>query len=460
MALNQTSTPVTVLVAEDDRDMLEMLDQALRDDGYRVIGASDGDEALAHLKAGDFDIVLTDLKMPKASGLDILRAARARYLHQPVVMMTAFGTIDSAVEAMREGAYSYITKPFDLDDLLGMLRGIAEQVRLRRQSEQFGTPDSASETPFSIVYRSAAFREVMNLVQDVAGSIASVLIVGETGTGKELVAKELHLRGPRRNGPFVALDVNAIPETLLEAELFGHVRGAFTGAERDRVGLVEQANGGTLFLDEVGEISLPVQARLLRFLQERRYRRVGESQERAVDVRLVAATNRDLGAMIRSGEFREDLFYRLSVIQVKIPPLRERREDIPALAYHFLRKHNRDYRVEGFRPDVLDLLIDTDWPGNVRQLESAIEHAVVLRKAGLIQLRDLPEWIRESAPMQPQDIRSLEMVEKAHILRLLEECNGNRSRAARILGINRRTLTRKLHLYGVTDADMDEDDDG
>jgi two-component system response regulator HydG len=323
---------------------------------------------------------------------------------------------------------------------------------MRKQAEDLATAEG-EDTPFPIIFRGRAFRDVIRLVRDVAGSSASVLITGESGTGKELIAREIHRRSRRAERPFVALDVNAIPETLLESELFGHVRGSFTGAVRDKAGMFEQADGGTLFLDEIGNLNLAVQAKLLRFLQERTLRRVGDTREKTVDVRLVTATHRNLKKLMAEGTFREDLFYRLSVIHVEVPTLRERREDIAPLAYHFLRKYNRDLRVDGFRPEVLDLLVDFDWPGNVRQLENAIEHAVILRKAGLIQKGDLPEWVSSQGKAGAPDQRSLEAVEKAHILRLLEECEGNQSRAARILGINRRTLARKLKSYGIATSE-------
>jgi two-component system response regulator HydG len=449
--------PVRVLVAEDDREMLELVEQVLRDEGYAVLTARDGREALAAIEAGKFDVVVSDVKMPGASGIDVLRTARARTLHQPVVLMTAFGSIDAAVEAMKEGAYSYITKPFDLDDLLAILREVAVQVRMRKQAEDLATAEG-EDTPFPIIFRGRAFREVIKLVRDVAKSTASVLITGESGTGKELIAREIHRRSLRAGGAFVALDVNAIPETLLESELFGHVRGSFTGAVRDKAGMFEQADGGTLFLDEIGNFNLAVQAKLLRFLQERTLRRVGDTREKTVDVRLVTATHRNLKKLMAEGTFREDLFYRLSVIHIEVPTLRERREDIAPLAYHFLRKYNKELRVDGFRPEVLDLLVDFDWPGNVRQLENAIEHAVILRKTGLIQKSDLPEWVSSQGKVGASDQRSLEAVEKAHILRLLEECEGNQSRAARILGINRRTLARKLKSYGIAWAEEEGDE--
>ena len=446
---------ITILIAEDDLDMLELLDRVLQEEDFNVIRARSGKEAISIIETGQFDVVLTDLKMPGASGIDVMRAARAKYLYQPVIVMTAFGTIDSAVKAMKEGAYSYITKPFDIDDLILMLRGIASQVRLRKKAFSLSTIEG-EQTAFPIVFRSDAFREVIDMVNKVAASNASVLITGESGSGKELVAREIHRQSDRSEKPFIAIDANAIPETLLESELFGHVKGAFTGAVKDKIGIIEQAHSGTLFLDEIGNLNIGIQSKLLRFLQERKIRRVGEAQEREVDIRLITATNRDLANMIEAEDFREDLFYRLSVVTLKIPALRYRREDIPLLAYHFLRKFNDKFRVEGFRPEVLDMLTDFDWPGNVRQLENAVEHAVILRKAGLIEKEDLPNWSRLKEASEDNKSRSLEIVERSHILRVLEMCDDNKSRAAKVLGINRRTLARKLISYGISEKDEGE----
>ena len=446
---------VTILIAEDDLEMLELLDRVLQDEGFNVVQAKSGKEAISVIEAGQFDIVLTDLKMPGASGMDVLRIARAKYLYQPVILMTAFGTIDSAVNAMKEGAYSYIAKPFDIDDLILLLQEIASQVRLRKKALSFSAIEG-ERTVFPIVFRSDPFREVIDMINKVATSNASVLITGESGSGKELVAREIHRQSDRWEKPFIAIDANAIPETLLESELFGYVKGAFTGAGRDKIGIIEQANMGTLFLDEIGNLSIGIQSKLLRFLQERKIRRVGEAKEREVDIRLITATNRDLDEMIEDEDFREDLFYRLSVVNLKIPALRNRREDIPLLAYHFLRKFNDNFRVEGFRSEVLDMLTDFDWPGNVRQLENAIEHAVILRKAGLIEKTDLPNWLNLKETSESPRSRSLEIIEKNHILQVLEMCGGNKSRAAIVLGINRRTLARKLISYGIDVNDEEE----
>ena len=444
---NQLAMPVRILVAEDDAEMLELLTRVLREEGYRVLTAGDGNEALARIEEGDFDLVLSDIRMPGPDGMEVLRRAMASRLHQPVILMTAFGSISSAVEAMRAGAYHYLTKPFNLDDLLEIVNGAATQIRQLRSIHA-----EAGDAAFPIVFRSAAMTRLLALASEIAPSAASVLITGGSGTGKELLARAIHAISGRGQRPFVPVDCGAIPEGLMESELFGHRRGAFTGSVADKAGIVEEADGGTLFLDEVSNLPASMQAKLLRFLQDRRFRRVGDTVERAVDVRVVSASNRDPRELVEEGTFREDLYYRLAVISLAIPPLRERREDIPPLVYHFIRQFNADagYAVEGVRQDALDLLVDHPWPGNVRQLENVVERAVILRKAGLVQPSDLPPEMSDAAATDSS--RSLDELERQHILQLLEECGGNRSRVARILGISRRTVYRKLRQYGI-DAD-------
>ena len=434
--------PIRVLVAEDDEEMLNLIVRILTDEGYQVIPVRDGLEATRILDGGGFDIVLSDVRMPGASGMEVLGRAMAKHLHQPVVLMTAFGSIESAVQAMRDGAYHYLAKPFDIEDLVTVISGAAEKIRqLREMEREIVVPGGFV---FPIVFRSVVMKELLLLVQEIADSSATVLLTGNSGTGKELLARTIQGMSTRKTRPFVAVDCNAIPESLLESELFGFRRGAFTGAVTNKQGIIEQANGGTLFLDEIGNLSLSVQAKLLRFLQERTYRRIGEVDEQSVDIRLITATNRDLLAEVQKGTFREDLYYRLSVILLKLPDLKDRREDIAPLVYFFIRKFNRGYQVDGVRQDAMDLLVDYAWPGNVRQLENVLERAVILRKAGLIQPRDLPEEIVQT---RAASARSLEEMERQYILRLFRECSGKQSRVARILGINRRTLYRKLRKF-------------
>ena len=440
----RSTEPIRVLIAEDDEEMLELLERVLGEEGYEILTAGDGHQALSRIEEGQFDLFLSDVRMPGPDGMELLRRAMARRLHQPVILMTAFGSISSAVDAMRAGAYHYLTKPFNLDELLEIVTEAAAQIRQFRSVRS-----EAGDDAFPIVFRSQAMADLLAMTKDVAVSSASVLITGGTGTGKELLARAIHVISDRRRGPFVPLDCGAIPEGLLESELFGHQRGAFTGAVADKPGIVEAANGGTLFLDEVGNLPALMQAKLLRFLQDHRFRRVGETAERSVDVRLVSATNRDLKVLVGDGTFREDLYYRLAVFSLHIPNLRERREDIPPLVYHFIRHFNSSdgYAVEGVRQDALDLLIDHAWTGNVRQLENVVERAVILRKAGLVQPADLPPEVA-STPVAGAG-RSLEEMERAHILQLLDECGGNQTRVARILGISRRTVYRKLQQYGI-----------
>ncbi len=441
---SQTAAPVRILVAEDDAEMLELLSRVLRDEGYRVLTASNGHEALARIEEGDFDLVLSDVRMPGPDGMEVLRRAMASRLHQPVILMTAFGSISSAVEAMRAGAFHYLTKPFNLDDLLEIVNGAATQIRQLRSIHA-----EAGDAAFPIVFRSPAMARLLAMAGEVAPTTASVLIAGASGTGKELLARAIHAISGRGQRPFVPVDCGAIPEGLMESELFGHRRGAFTGSIADKAGIFEEADGGTLFLDEVGNLPASMQAKLLRFLQDRRFRRVGDTVERSVDVRVVSASNRDLAEAVAEGAFREDLYYRLAVISLAIPALRERREDIPPLVYHFIRQFNAEagYAVEGVRQDALELLVDHPWPGNVRQLENVVERAVILRKAGLVQPSDLPPEMGSTAAGDSS--RSLDELERQHILQLLEECGGNRSRVARILGISRRTVYRKLREYGI-----------
>jgi DNA-binding NtrC family response regulator len=435
---------IRILVAEDDEQMVDLLQRVLGEEGYQVTAVRDGAQAMAKLEEQPgFDLVLTDLRMPGLDGMELLRRAMARQLRQPVILMTAFGTIDSAVQAMREGAYYYLAKPVHIEDLLEIIGGAADVVRRQRGAESAIPAGDASFFP--IVFRSAAMAALLKMAHEVAASSASVLISGSSGTGKELLARAIHALSPRASRPFVAVDCNAIPETLLESELFGHRRGAFTGATSDKRGLAEEADEGTLFLDEIGNVSPVVQAKLLRFLQERRFRRVGDTDERVVNVRLISASNKDLREAVEKGTFREDLFYRLSVIPLRIPDLKDRREDIAPLAYHFVRKFNTGYKIEGIRKDALELLLEYPWPGNVRQIENVVERAVILRKAGLIQPRDLPEEV--TAPTAQPSSKSLEETERDYILQLLRECNGNQTQVSRILGINRRTLYRKLRKY-------------
>ncbi|HEY7363309.1 MAG TPA: sigma-54 dependent transcriptional regulator [Methylomirabilota bacterium] len=443
--------PATILVADDDPGLRESLERTLTREGYRVITASDGRAALERLQAGSIDLVLTDLKMPGLSGLDLLRAAKAMSPDIDVILLTAFGTVEEAVKAMKEGAYDFLSKPFRREQLLKLIDKALERRSLIAQNRALRQQLEDLRAKGQLIGNSAAFRRVITLVEQVADSSATVLIQGESGTGKELVARAVHECSPRRNGPFVAVNCAALPETLLESELFGYERGAFTGAAGRKEGRFELANGGTLFLDEVADLSLVTQPKILRVLQEGEFERLGGTRTIRVDVRVVAATNQDLPQMVREKRFREDLYYRLNVITVTVPTLRERPEDIGLLASHFLRvyaaKNNR--RLEGFTDEALRRLEGYSWPGNVRQLENVIERSVVLARDRLIDARDLPEEVG-GVKSPPRDaILSLIGIPLAEIeQRLLDETlritDGNKTQAARLLGIDVRTVARKL----------------
>ncbi|MGH7323485.1 MAG: sigma-54-dependent transcriptional regulator [Candidatus Rokuibacteriota bacterium] len=441
----------TILVADDDPGLRESLERTLTREGYGVVAASDGRAALERLQSGSIDLVLTDLKMPGLSGLELLRAAKAISPDVDVVLLTAFGTVEEAVKAMKEGAYDFLTKPFRREQLLKLIDKALERRSLITQNRALRQQLEDLQAKGQIIGNSAAFRRVMTLVEQVAASSATVLIQGESGTGKELVARAIHDRSPRRSGPVVAVNCAALPETLLESELFGYERGAFTGAAVRKEGRFELADGGTLFLDEVADLSLVTQPKILRVLQEGEFERLGGTRRMRVDVRIVAATNQDLPQMVREKRFREDLYYRLNVITINVPTLRERPEDISLLAFHFLRVYaaKNDRRLEGFTDDALRRLEGYTWPGNVRQLENVIERSVVLAPDRLIDARDLPEEVGGVKPPPRDAILSLVGTPLTEIeQRLLDETlritGGNKTQAAKLLGIDVRTVARKL----------------
>ncbi len=445
----------TVLIVDDEKNSREGLARALRV-GHEVLLAENGAKALEVLGAQSVDVVISDVRMPGMDGLTLLQRAMARTPQPLCIMLTAYGSIELAVEAMRRGAYDFLTKPIDLDRLeLVLKRALrsraleAENVALREQLEsKYGLEH--------IIGRSPAMQEIFDTVRQVAPSRATVLIQGESGTGKELVAHALHQLSPRNKGPFVAVHCAALSPTLLESELFGHEKGAFTGAAERRRGRFEMADGGTLFLDEIGEIDAALQVKILRVLEERRFERVGGQETIDVDVRLVAATNRNLKKLVEEGRFREDLFYRLDVIAVTLPPLRERPGDLPLLVQHFIRAFAGENAkaLDGITPDALQALAAHTWPGNVRELRNAVERMVVLARGDRLTLRDLPPNLREGAP--PVASRggalSLEANERQTIARALKTHDGNVTAAAADLGISRRTLHRKLNTYGLRGA--------
>jgi DNA-binding NtrC family response regulator len=448
-----------LLLVDDDEAACRLLSEVLEREAYRVVSALSTDEAIAKLdEEGPFDAVLTDLRMPRKSGLDLLRTVRGRDPEALVLVLTAFGDAAAAGEAIRAGAYDFISKPYDIQTLRETLDRALGRRRLAQRRQLQTTLGSAAEEPegLALVGHSPAIIEVMKTLARVAPSQATVLVLGETGTGKELVARTIHRWSERASRRFVAVNCSALAEGLLESELFGHVKGAYTGAANARPGLFREADKGTLFLDEIGDISQGVQARLLRALQEHEIVPLGSEAPVKVDVRVVAATHRDLPELVRQGRFREDLYYRLDVVSLSLPPLRERRQDIPLLVDHFLRRlssrHGRG--PVAVDPEALRRLLGYDWPGNIRELQNVLERAVLLAEQGVIGPEHLATTVRPSAAALPEPaetplLRGLEDVEREHVARVLAATRGNREESSRILGISRRTLTRMIQRWGL-----------
>ncbi len=450
-----------VLVVDDEENIRLVLKTLLRRHGYEVEVASGGQEALLKIDTFGPDVVLTDVRMPKVGGMDLLSVLRAKNNPATVIVMSAYGNSEQAIEAMKAGAYDYLQKPFQPDEVVLALRKAEERELLRRENVAL-REEMRREFRFDdILAKSALMQNIFRTIGKIADYKTTVLISGESGVGKELVARALHTQGNRRAGRFVAVNCGAIPENLLESELFGHKRGAFTDAISDRRGLFEEADGGTLFLDEIGEIPLGLQVKLLRVLQESTIRRLGETKDQAVDVRIVAATHRDLQSEIAAGRFREDLFYRLNVLPIVVPPLRERREDIMLLVEHFMARNNARLgtRLRGLDAEARRLLIEYGWPGNVRELENTVERAMVLSEGDMIGVSDLPERLREASdPIQMQLSsdelsvkRTTRIIEEILIRRALQRTKGNRTRAADLLEISHRALLYKMKDYKITD---------
>lgn len=450
-------TKLNILIVEDGQSQREMLRDFMASEGHSVREAQNGQEAIDRVMAGHVDLVLLDYKMPGMDGMEVLNRLKSINPAIDVIMITAFGTIETAVEAMKQGALDYITKPVDLDELSILIDRIAERKVLIRENEilrqKLWKKGSSSD---QIIYRNRRMEDLINMVSRVAPSRATVLLQGESGTGKELFARLIHTMSPRSEKPLIVVNCSAIPETLLESELFGHERGAFTGAAARRIGRFEEADGGTLFLDEIGELSPPVQVKLLRFLQEREFQRLGGNQVIKADVRIISATNRDLESKVREGTFREDLFYRLNVVVMNILPLRERKEDIPLLVNHFIERFSRDNgkEIKGVSVEAMDVLLKYNYPGNVRELENIVERAVVIARDSVISLRDLPfqelpSHVTEGPRPFKGSMRSaIEEMEQEMIQKALDEADHNQTRAASILGISERMLRYKLKKYG------------
>ena len=453
-----TTHPVKILLVDDESGILETLKILFKGEGYQVEVAASGREAITALDNGRPDLVLTDIRMPGASGLDVLAKARSVDPELPVILMTAQASLQSAVRAVNEGAYYYLQKPFANDELLAICRRAVEARQLRRENKALKKEIRRRErtTAGRPPGRSRSFVDVLKLAEMVAPTESTVLISGESGTGKEVVARYIHALSERADKPFYSINCGALPESLLESELFGHVRGSFTGAVRDKEGLLVAARGGTFFLDEIGEMTPATQVKILRALQEREVIPVGATEAVQVDVRLIAATNRELETEIRRGAFRSDLYYRLNVIALHVPPLRDRKDDIPILVRHFLTRDAGGDAAEAreISDETMELLIRYDWPGNVRELENALERAAVVSAERLIQADALPERVR-TAPTRPLIADappanpSMEVIERAYILWVLQAEGGNKTRAAEVLGIDPSTLYRKLNRYGI-----------
>ena len=448
-----------ILLIDDDDALRESLELVLAAEGYEVVGAEDAGAALTQVEACSYDVILCDLRMPGVDGMDLLPRLRQHLPQAPVIMMSAYGTEELALEAMNRGAADYLPKPFQPSEAIFALRKAQERERLHRANQllQRDVRRAVGERP--IVATSEAMIELLEMTERAAAFKSTVLVTGESGTGKEVLARSIHAQSPRRNDAFVAVNCGAIPETLLESELFGHAKGAFTGADRARRGLFREAHGGTLFLDEIGELPTSLQVKLLRVLQEEEVRPIGETKTRAVDVRLMAATARDLALEVREGRFREDLFYRLDVVRLELPPLRERPKDVPLLLDHFLARCRVSLgkAVQSVTDEALEHMLAYPWPGNVRELENVVERAVILADGDTIGLADLPENLASPAELNGAGKlelnlkRARRMAEIEVIRRALRKTDGNRTHAARLLEISHRALLYKLKEYGIRD---------
>jgi two-component system, NtrC family, response regulator PilR len=461
------ATKARILVVDDEQSMQEFLEIFLRREGHDVVTAADVDGALLQLEADDFDVLITDMQMPGKSGLDLILAARDVSPETIAIVVTAFGTTDSAIAAMKEGAYDYLTKPFKVEELRLVIEKALEKKVLSVENRRLRKELRGQIRDRNIIGHSRAMQEVFDLIAQVAETKTNVLVYGESGTGKELVARAIHEQGVRHDEPFIALNCGAIPENLLESELFGHARGSFTGAVQNKEGLFEAASGGTLFLDEIGELSPALQVKLLRALQEKTIRRVGDTVDRKVDVRIISATNRRLEDEVAAGRFREDLYYRLNVIELRLPPLRERVEDIPLLAQFFVRRYAEELgkTIDGMNNEAYEVLARYPFPGNVRELENLVERAVALSRGPVLGADLLPASVREfresgEAPRVTAEGVDLEKLvadyERSLLAEALRAAGGVKKRAARLLGISFRSFRYRLEKLGIEDPSPGE----
>jgi two-component system response regulator AtoC len=448
----ETQSMVNILVVDDDAETRDLLREVLGDEGYNVVVSSSGEEALEVGKQECFDIIISDIKLgPNLTGLDVLKAYKSIQPESEVILITAFGSMETAIEALKGGAFDYLSKPFKIEELLVQVGRALENRALLRENRNLRQQLESQVQLSSLVGRTPAMLEVYKKIAMVSESRSTVLIYGESGTGKELVARAIHYNGPRAEQKFFAINCGALPESLLETELFGHVRGSFTGAVGNKRGIFEEADGGTVFLDEVAEMSPALQVKLLRTLEEQEVRRVGSNRPVPVDVRILAASNRNLGELVERKKFRQDLYFRLRVIEIELPPLRERSEDIPLLAEHFLKRFERERgRTFTISPQAFSVLLTYDWPGNVRELENALEAAVALNRSGTITLEDLPPKVRADFQKGRRlddfysDLPSLDELRAKYVRHVLRVVGDNKVKAAAILGIDRKTLYRLL----------------
>ncbi|HEX5733042.1 MAG TPA: sigma-54 dependent transcriptional regulator [Blastocatellia bacterium] len=455
-----------ILIVEDEAPMCELLMSFFSDKGYRVDTIQNGEGALGRLEEQDYALVITDIKLPGMSGLELLARIRVDWPEVAVIIMTAFSSISSAVEAMKLGAEDYIGKPFQLDELAITVEKALERLSLRREVKELRAEVRERYNFSNIVGRSKPMQQLFEVIKRIAARRdASALIIGSTGTGKELVARAIHYNSDRRDAPFMPINCSAIPETLLESELFGHQKGAFTGAHETRRGLIEEAQGGTVFLDEINTLSPNLQVKLLRVLQERVVRRVGGRENIPIDIRLVSASNQDLEDAVKRNEFRQDLYYRLNVVPVRLPDLKDRREDIPLLVHHFLQKFAQQHGepARRFSNEGMRILMTHTWPGNVRELENAVEHALTMGSGEVLMPEDLPASVttpeRDIVEEATLDNVTLSEVERRYILRILDKMDGHQIKTAQILGIDRRTLYRRLRQYGYGGSLQEEEED-